>query len=64
MTIHGMVSTLLLVFPWVLIGVVFVGSALSAVKRSPGRPQRLWQAIVGTVNRWHFCRGAENAGCR
>ena len=45
MTVFGVVITLLLVFPWVLVAVSFVGAALSAVahwwERSEKEPARM-----------------------
>ncbi len=36
MTIYGIVITVLLLFPWALVGLTVVGAAWSAVTRRPG----------------------------
>ena len=43
---YGFVVTLILLSPWVLIGVIFVGAALTAVRRGLERLERAWRGMV------------------
>lgn len=43
MTVHGIVIGFLLLFPWVLVGVVMVGATASVVKRSLAHLQEAWR---------------------
>ena len=43
MTAYGIIIGLILVFPWVVTGVVFMGAAVSAVGRSLEHLQRAWR---------------------
>jgi len=48
MTAHSIVIGLLLTFPWALVGIVTLGTAVTAMSRWLGRSQRPYQArMVG-----------------
>lgn len=43
MTVRGIVIGFLLLFPWVLVGVIIVGATAAAVKRSLAQLQEAWR---------------------
>ncbi len=43
MTVHGIVIAFLLLFPWVLTGIAFIGAASSAAKRGLENLQGAWR---------------------
>jgi hypothetical protein len=46
-TVHGIVIAFLLLFPWVLTGIGFVGAASSAAKRGLNDLQKAWRVRRG-----------------
>jgi hypothetical protein len=58
-TVFGVVITFLLVFPWALVAVPFVGAAWSAVARSLERSGTGLQNMRG---RYTFCRSESRRG--
>jgi len=63
MTAYGIVIGLILVFPWAVTGVVFMGAAVSAVGRNLEHLQRAWRARVDVDDRLHSCARAEHWRC-
>ena len=59
MTVFGVVITFLLVFPWVLVAIPFVGAAWSAVARSL---ETSGTAPHNTRGRSAFCRPESRRG--
>ena len=49
MTVHGVVIAFLLAFPWVLVGIAFVGATSVAARRGLEHLQRAWR--VGRVRK-------------
>jgi hypothetical protein len=58
MTVYGIVIALILVFPWAVTRVVFMGAAVSSVGRSLEHLQRAWRSRASADDRLHSCPGA------